>query len=49
MASHEWFTLHVKGVTHISKCSGQIPAVRVDQMPNRLLLAANQSCHASIG
>lgn len=48
MAGHEWFTLHFKGDSPMSEHSVQRPAVHADQMPKRLLLAANQSCHESI-
>lgn len=48
MAGHEWFTLHFKSDNHVSENCVQIPAVHVGQMPNRLLLAASQSCPAYI-
>lgn len=44
MAGHEWFTLHFKSDNHVSENCVQGPAVHVGQMPNRLLLAASQSC-----
>ncbi len=48
MAAMLWFKLHIKGVNHVSGNSVQGAAVYGGQMPNRLLLAANQFCHASI-